>query len=261
MGMEAEKTQGGEMIELLIIFILAIIFELTDSAIGMLYGTLLAPILIIAGYNPFLVVPAILLSQACGGFLATYSHHSVKNAEWGFKSRDFKIASILILFGIVSVFIGAFVGSIITPIILKTYIGILCIAMGSLVILKKKFKFSWKKISIIAILSAFNKSLSGGAYGPVVATGNIASGIEEKRAIGITDFAEAPICVMAFVAWVVLSGFPDTRLILPLCVGAGIGGLIGPYLLSKVKSTNIIKLTVGLLAFVSGVIVLIKTWW
>jgi len=248
------------MIELLVIFLLAIVMEIIDSGLGCMYGSLLAPILIIAGYNPLIIIPSVLISQALGGFLASYQHHNVKNAEWRPKSKDLKIASVLILLGIIAVFIGAFIGSAISPILLKTYIGILCIAMGTLVILKKKFKFSWKKISIIAAISAFNKSLSSGGYGPIVATGNIASGIDEKRAIGITDFAEAPICLVAFIAWLVISGLPSVSLILPLCAGAGIGGLIGPYLLSKVKSTNIIKLAVGLLAFASGVIVLIKTW-
>ena len=51
------------------IFLGAVICELIDAALGMLYGTILSPVLIIAGFNPILVVPAILFS---GASVSTY---------------------------------------------------------------------------------------------------------------------------------------------------------------------------------------------
>ncbi len=43
-----------------------------DSFLGMMYGTVLSPLLILAGYNAKTVVPAILISQAAGGFVASW---------------------------------------------------------------------------------------------------------------------------------------------------------------------------------------------
>ena len=248
------------MIEFLIIGIVAFIMETIDSGLGMMYGTILSPLLILGGYNPFIVVPSILLSQAIGGVIATYQHHKFKNAEFNFKSKDFKIASLIFGLGFIAVVFGAFVGNLLPVIYLKTYIALLCIAMGSLVLIKKKFKFSWKKISLIGAISSFNKALSGGGFGPIVATGNITSGIETKRAIGIIDFAEAPICIVSFIAWFIIGGFifPDANLIVPLCIGAGIGGLLGPYLLFRTKSKILLTKLIGALAIISGLYMVVK---
>ncbi|HHR85253.1 MAG TPA: sulfite exporter TauE/SafE family protein, partial [Candidatus Acetothermia bacterium] len=49
--------------------------ELLDSSLGMLYGTILSPVLIIAGYDPLVVVPSILITQALSGFVAAIGHH------------------------------------------------------------------------------------------------------------------------------------------------------------------------------------------
>ena len=48
----------------------AFVCEYIDSAIGMGYGTILSPLLIIMGFDPLVAVPAILLSQAFGGLSA-----------------------------------------------------------------------------------------------------------------------------------------------------------------------------------------------
>jgi uncharacterized membrane protein YfcA len=99
---------------------------------------------------------------------------------------------------------------------------------------------------------------SGGGYGPIVASGNIASGLEAKKSIGITDFAEAPICLAGFIAWVALKGWvtPPLGLLIPLSVGAFIGGLLGPILLSKSKSNLLLARIVAALAIVSGVLLI-----
>ena len=248
------------MIEYSVIFlgliIAALVMETIDSGLGMMYGTLLSPILILVGYDPKLVVPSILFSQAIGGFAATYHHHKYNNAKFNWSSRDLKVGLFIFMIGIISVIIGAYIGIKLPKEYLQWYIGALCVIMGLLVLLRKKFNFSWKKIGFIGALSAFNKSISGGGYGPIVASGNIASGLESKKAIGITDFAEAPICMASFVAWVALKGWvlPPSDLLIPLSVGAYIGGLIGPIALSKGKSNLLIAKIVAILAIISGIL-------
>jgi uncharacterized membrane protein YfcA len=85
-----------------IIFLFTIICEIIDSGLGMLYGTILSPVLIILGFNPLIVVPSILLSQAVGGFIASIFHHKKGNALLFSKSSDSKTAWIIIICGIVA---------------------------------------------------------------------------------------------------------------------------------------------------------------
>ena len=238
----------------------AIICEFIDSYLGMMYGTILSPVLLIAGFSPLIVVPSVLLSQAAGGFIASFRHHKFKNASFKLKSRDFKIASVIIGLGIIAVIFGAFVGVNIPKLWLKTYIGILCIVMGGIVLRNKAFKFSWNKIAGIGIISSFNKALSGGGFGPIVASGQIISGRDGKKAIGTTDFAEAPICLLAFMSWMLIKELPELNLLLPLTIGAIIGGFFGPLALSKFKSKTRLKLTIGALVIILGCWTLLKTW-
>jgi len=249
------------MITILSLIIIAIICEFIDSYLGMMYGTILSPVLIIAGYNPWMVVPSILFSQAIGGTIASFKHHKHKNASFRLKSKDFKVALLIIGLGIPAVIIGSFIGINIPKLWLKTYIGILCIIMGSIVLIRKKFKFSWKKITGLGIISSFNKALSGGGFGPIVASGQIISGRDGKQAIGTTDFAEAPICITAFLTWVLMQkSFPDLNLLLPLTIGAAIGGFFGPLALSKFKSKKKLMILIGILAVILGIWTLVKTW-
>jgi len=89
-----------------------------------------------------MVVPSILLSQAAGGFIASVRHHKLKNAHLGFKSEDFRIASIIVGLGILAVVFGVFIGTNVPKLWLKTYIGLLCIIMGAIVLRNKVVKLS-----------------------------------------------------------------------------------------------------------------------
>lgn len=52
-----------------VVAIVALFCEYTDASIGMGYGTALTPILLIMGFLPLDVVPAVLLGQLAGGFI------------------------------------------------------------------------------------------------------------------------------------------------------------------------------------------------
>ncbi len=262
----------------------ALLCELIDSALGMLYGTILSPVLIIAGFNPLLVVPSILLSQAIGGSVAAFSHHRLKNSDFTLKSKDpryivrkvldigpmesakrgltddLKVTFCIIILGLAVTVFSVFVAISIPKIALKTYIGVLVLAMGSFLIFKSNFKFSWRKITAIGILSAFNKGISGGGFGPVLTSGQIISGREGKRSIGSTTLAEAPICITGFLAYFFTNGISDWSLFLMLFVGSVLGALAGPHLTSKFKSEKKLKLLLGVTVIGLGIWILLQTW-
>jgi uncharacterized membrane protein YfcA len=57
------------------LMLLAFVCELVDSSLGMGYGTTLTPILLIAGYEPIEIVPAVLFSECITGIVAGILHH------------------------------------------------------------------------------------------------------------------------------------------------------------------------------------------
>jgi len=152
----------------LLLFALAFVCEFIDSSLGMGYGTIMSPLLIILGFEPLIVIPAILLSQAFGGFTAAVFHHQFENASFKPGSRDLKIVMIISGFGFVATVAAALLALHIPKVVLKTYIGVLVLVMGGILLSNRTFRFSWKKMIGVGILSAFNKGMTGGGFGPVV---------------------------------------------------------------------------------------------
>lgn len=267
-----------------IIIGVAAICEFIDSSLGMLYGTILSPLLILAGFDPILVVPSILFSQALGGFTASIIHQRLKNVNFGLKSRnpryikaritelgykeafnrgttpDLKVSIYVISLGIIVTVLSALVAVNIPKIVLKTYIGILVLLMGIIILSNVSFKFSWRKMIGVGMLSAFNKAMSGGGFGPVVTAGQIIGGRDGKESIGSTTLAEAPICITGFLVYLLTTGISSWNLVLILTIGSMIGALIGPFFTARFKSGKKLKFVLGILAIFLGIWVLANTW-
>lgn len=238
----------------------AFICEFIDSSLGMMYGTILSPLLIIFGFEPLLVVPSILLSQSVGGFTAAVFHHRFRNADFHLGSDDSKAVYIFAVFGIMATVISVFIAINISKAALMTYIGILVICVGIILFSKARFAFSWRKIWIIGILSGFNKGISGGGFGPLVTSGQVISGRKPKRSIGTAVFAEAPVCIAGFLVYLLTKGISDWRLVMLLIIGAVFAAPLGALLTSKFKTDKMIKTVLGILTISLGIWVLIKTW-
>ena len=222
----------------LLLLALAFICELIDSSLGMGYGTILSPVLLIMGFDPLVSVPAILLSQAVGGLAASYFHHRYSNVSFRPDSSDLRIVLIISGFGIVATICAALLAIHLPKMWVKTYIGALVFAMGIIILLNRKFRFSWQKMIGIGLLSAFNKGISGGGFGPIVTAGQILSGQQHKEAIGTTTLAEAPICIAGVLAYIAGRSAGPAHLFpwglnLALLLGVLLVAPIGPLLTRK----------------------------
>ena len=270
-----------EMFLLLLSF--AFVCEFIDSSLGMGYGTILTPSLLILGFNPLLVVPAVLLSQAIGGLSASIFHQQFENVDFRKGSSDLKVVFYITGLGIIATIVAAIFSINLPKFYLKSYIGILVLAMGILILLNRAFTFSWRKMIAVGLLSAFNKGMSGGGFGPVVTGGQILAGRDHKAAIGVTTLAEAPICICGFFTYLIgrtvmelnspvlqmpFSEFlkrmfsPDMfqwELILALILGSVLVTPFGAFTTRLLKAKRI-HLFVGVLIIALGVATLVKTW-
>lgn len=241
--------------------VLAMVMEFIDSFLGMMYGTILSPLLILIGYSSKQIIPVILISQAAGGFVASWRHHTLHNANFKKGTTDWDVFNSIVWLGILASIIGVFVSIKIPVKYLNTYIACLVIAIAIMIFLKKTFVFTKFRIFFLGFISAFNKALSGGGFGPLVAGGQLVfKDRDEKGAIGSTDFAEAPICLVSFALWVFATGCPPISLIIPMCIGSAVGGFFGPKALSTIVSKQKLKFVLAILVFVEGVSVLYKVW-
>ncbi len=261
----------------------AFICEYCDSSMGMGYGTILTPALILIGLSPTVVVPAVLLSQAFGGLTASLLHHELKNVSFTPESKDFKLVLIISGFGILATVFAAIIALNIPQAFLKTYIGSLVLVTGLVLLRNRAFTFSWKKMIAVGIISAFNKGISGGGFGPIVTGGQILSGQDHKAAVGVTTLAQAPICICGFFTYLIgrtineLGGnmlempFVDFlgkmfspemfqwELFLALFLGCVLVAPFGAFTTRTLKKEKIHRL-LGILITSLGILTLIKTW-
>ncbi len=238
---------------------LAFVSEYLDSGLGMGYGTALTPILIILGFEPLKVIPAVLISQLFTDIAACISHHQLKNVDLKIGSADFKAAALLGTLGAIGVTCAVFVAIKITKNILTVYIGSLVFIMGVLVIytIKKPLRFSWNRLLGIGLLASFNKGISGGGYGPLVMGGQLISGLNVKNAVGITAFAEAITCLIGFIIYLITKKSIDWRLVGLLTVCAVAAVPIAALTVKKAPS-NALKRYIGLLMMVLGLFTILK---
>jgi len=244
---------------ILIIF-LAFICEYVDSSLGMGYGTTLTPLLLIMGYNPLQIVPAILLSELVTGLSAAFFHHKFKNSNFKIGSTDFKIATVMAGCSIIGALAAVFIALNLPVFYIKLYIGLVIFSMGVfiLVSLNRKYKFSWKKIVSLGLLAAFNKGISGGGYGPLVTGGQILSGVKSKNAIGITSLAEGLTCLVGVITYLIFTDHTiEWHLAPSLVLGAILSVPFAAYTVKRFKGERL-KLIVGISTLILGLVILRK---
>jgi hypothetical protein len=153
---------------------LAFLCEFVDSSMGMGFGTILSPVLLLMGFEALDVVPAILFSECVTGMLAALSHHRMRNVDFQAGSRDTKVALVLAACAVTGTLAATLLALRLPRWVLQTWIGVLVLAMGVLILgaFHRTFRFTWQRIAILGTVASFNKGLSGGGYGPLV-TGEI----------------------------------------------------------------------------------------
>lgn len=264
-------------LSIVLIVIIAFVAEFIDSSLGMMYGTLLSPILISLGYDPLVVVPSLLLSQALGGLVASIFHNKFNNADFtrnnetiikqenvGFISKlknkytkDLKIVFVISSLGVIATIFASLIAVSIPKSFLKGYIAVLVLIMGMVLLFRHKFKFSWKKMLGLGILSSFNKGLSGGGFGPVVTSGQIISGNGSKKSVAATTLSEAPICITGFITYFLANGFSDWGFVLALSLGAIAAAPLGALFTSKMNEKKL-RPILGVLTLGLGIWMVIK---
>ncbi len=228
------------------IILLAFCCELVDSSLGMGYGTTLTPLLLLLGYEPAEIVPAVLLSECITGVLAGLFHYEFGNIDLSPGSRDLKITLALIGCGVVGMLLAVGVAISVPSWAIKLYIGVLVTSIGLTILVnhRRQTAFSWRRIGGLAWLAAFNKGISGGGYGPVVTGGQVLSGVNGRSAVGIASLAEGVISAVGVLAYLFSGPLILWRLAPSLLLGAMLSTPLAAYVVSRIPVGRL-TLTIG----------------
>ena len=241
----------------ILVFVVALVCEYVDSALGMGYGTTLTPLLLLAGFAPLDIVPAILLSEAATGVAAGLLHQRDGNVNFMRDARARRTALLLIALSTIGAIAAATLAVKVSKETLTLFIAAIIIAMGVVILLTLNRPFRYRPSGIVAIgaVAAFNKGLSGGGYGPLVTAGQVVSGLPPRNAVAITSVAEAFTCVVGLTAYLVLGRQINWGLTVPLVGGALLSVPMATLTIRRMPEKGL-RLVVGLVTLLLGVLAL-----
>jgi len=262
-----------------IVALIALLFQYTSVSMGLGYGTALTPVLLIIGFAPLQVVPAVLLSQFVGGIIGGVAHHRVRNINLDFRrddklikerlrglgylprSSDAKVIFILAICGAIGALVGVLFAINIPKLVLEIYIGVMVMAIGMLVLMRRNQEstLSWKKLIGMGLLGSFNKGISGGGYIPLVTGGQIISGREAKSSVGSTTFAVTFACAVSFLGYVLLKGNIYWALVAAVSIGSVIAAPFAAMTVKKIDSQRL-KLAIGIATSLLGALTIAKVF-
>jgi uncharacterized membrane protein YfcA len=247
------------MIELFtLLLVIAFACEYAAAALGMGYGTTLAPILIVLGYSPVVLVPVILFSQFIAASVAAVFHHRFQNMD--IKNQDHEKMAFIIftITGIFGVIVATFANINLPEAIVKSYIAFVVILMGLIMLLNgaREIGYSRKRLSIIGVVAAFNKGISGGGYGPIANSGQILSGINPRAALAITALVEGIVCAIGIALYFLMLGPPLLMETIAITTGALFAAPLSALTTAKLGQL-LIKRIVAVSTLVIGIFTLI----
>ncbi len=258
---DAGAAHAGNIATLtaLLVFLAAMACEYVDSSLGMGYGTTLTPMLLLAGFAPLDIVPAILLSEFLTGLAAGVWHHRDGNVNFFRDQRARNTALLLAVLSVVGTVAAATLAITISKHLLTGIIAVMLLGVGVMIVATRRRQLAYRRGHIIALgaVAAFNKGLSGGGYGPLVTGGQVVSGVAPKHAVAITSLAESFTCLVGLIAYALMSRSINFELALPLCLGALLSVPMATLTVRKMPE-SFIRSSVGVVTCLLGLLTLYK---
>jgi len=157
--------------------------------------------------------------------------------------------------------IGVLTAVNIPEVVLETYIGVVVLGTGLAIIWRRSHsgKFSWKGLTVVGILGAFNKGISGGGYVPLVTGDQIISGREARSSVGNTTVAVAVVCAVGFVLYLVIGNSVDWVMAGAASAGSLVAAPLAAFTVKR-ANTEKLRLVIGLAIATLGTLTLLRTF-
>jgi uncharacterized protein len=255
----AESTPTVTPVLMLVLFLSALACEYVDSSMGMGYGTTLTPLLLLAGFAPLQIVPAVLISELMTGLAAALLHQRDGNVDFLRDAKARRTAWLLALLSGVGALLAVWVAVSISRFWLGLLISGIVLAMGVIVLATRNRQIPFHAGGIVAVgaVAAFNKGLSGGGYGPLVTAGQVVSGLPAKSAVAVTSLAESLTCLIGVLGYLAAGKSIAWGLAVPLTLGALLSVPMATLTVRRLPESTMRSL-VGIVTLALGCVALFK---
>lgn len=210
--------------EPLYLALVAWITEYVSVSLGMGYGTIMVPLLVFLGYGLLDSVAAILLTQFAGSVVAVAFHRWAGNARFSRGTLELRTGLIMGAAGALASVAAVRIALGVDEPLLQVYVGLVVVATGLFTLLVRNRSLdggepSTRSLLLVAAVASMNKGLTGTGYGPIVTGGQMVLGVDPRKAVATTSFAEILVCGVAGLYYA-SSGVFDPDLVLPLLAGS-----------------------------------------
>jgi uncharacterized membrane protein YfcA len=225
------------------------VFSMIDGAIGMSYGVTTTTFSLTMGFTPAVASMGVHLSEVMSNGIAGWMHYKMGNINW-------KLFKMLVVWGIVGAFMGAFILSSLEEYskYTKPVISVYTLILG-IVILRKAFKVvkkgtgKIKKISLLGFGGGFIDAVGGGGWGSIVLSSLIAGGRHPKFSLGtvkLSRFFVAIVSSTTFIIMLMQHGTHHWEAVAGLVIGSALASPIAAKISNKL-SAKTLMVSVGVI--------------
>lgn len=235
----------------LLAFVMAGLFcGFIDACLGMGFGVTSTTVLVTFGVAPAVASASIHTAEAAVDMVSALSH-------WRLGNVDFRISRHLLAPGIVASVLGAIFLSGLNLKVAKPFVQMGLMLMGAVILyehIRPGAPRSWmhgemtrKRATILGFVAAFIDVAIGGGWGPLGTPALILSGEEPRKAVGIIEFTEPIISLVAVLTFGLLLGFESFmwEMTIPMIAGGMILTPFASYLTVKMPK-RLLGILIGL---------------
>jgi uncharacterized membrane protein YfcA len=250
-----------ENIRLVLLLLISFGSGMIDLSLGMGFGFTVTPLMLMLDFTPMEAVPCVLFSSFVGGASSSFFNHRMHNVDFSWNTRASRVSLFTAALGVIGSIAGVQMSFNLPQRTVGLYIGFIVIASGVLVLASRDLisGFSWFKMSIISLIGSINKGLTGSGFGPVVTTGAMLAGIDEKESVSIQSLSEASVSLVGFFTYILMREPINYGAVVVMSLGVFIASPIAARVIHRLEG-NLMRNMVGLLALIIGTNTLLKYW-
>lgn len=232
-----------EIENLMLCFMIGLIAQLIDGAIGMAYGVISNSFLLSIGVPPALSSAGIHTAEVFTTLASGISHLKFGNV-------DKRIFRDLVITGMIGGCIGAYILSSASHAIVKTLVNLYLLSIGAMIFIKAikpittNRRPSFRGLKFLGGMGGFLDAIGGGGWGPIVTSTLVARNHNPRLAVGSVNLAEFFVTVVESVTFLIFLGMIDFRVTVGLALGGLVAAPLAAYLCKKAP-TRLLMVLVG----------------
>lgn len=190
----------------LLFFVVGVLAQSVDGALGMAYGVISSSVLLAFGVPPAMASASVHGAEVFTTAASAGSHVAHRNVDW-------RLLVPLAVAGVIGGCLGAYVlagidGKVIKPFVVA-YLGL----MGLYILWRAGHDIMLRHIPSwvtwpLGLVGGFLDAVGGGGWGPTVSSTLVGAGQEPRRAIGTANTAEffMTVAISATFVWALMTG-------------------------------------------------------